>query len=114
MEMAHIFHVPENRIRVVAPDVGGGFGLKGNPFPRSEEHTSELQSLTNLVCRLLLEKKKKNKRHAALYQDHHRHIPDSRDQPTSSQTSRSQDLENMPIDPSTYRTRHCTSHARKG
>src|SRR5438046_3233928 len=29
--------------------------------PRSEEHTSELQSLTNLVCRLLLEKKKKIK-----------------------------------------------------
>src|SRR5437016_9588044 len=28
---------------------------------RSEEHTSELQSLTNLVCRLLLEKKKKKK-----------------------------------------------------
>src|SRR5258706_8312722 len=27
---------------------------------RSEEHTSELQSLTNLVCRLLLEKKKKD------------------------------------------------------
>src|SRR5258706_5686881 len=27
-------------------------------FGRSEEHTSELQSLTNLVCRLLLEKKK--------------------------------------------------------
>src|SRR5258706_8721214 len=27
---------------------------------RSEEHTSELQSLTNLVCRLLLEKKKSN------------------------------------------------------
>src|SRR5437016_8454699 len=32
---------------------------------RSEEHTSELQSLTNLVCRLLLEKKKnKQKLHA--------------------------------------------------
>src|SRR5437016_7170270 len=30
-------------------------------WPRSEEHTSELQSLTNLVCRLLLEKKKKYK-----------------------------------------------------
>src|SRR2546430_11010985 len=29
---------------------------------RSEEHTSELQSQSNLVCRLLLEKKKKNKR----------------------------------------------------
>src|SRR5438093_9246531 len=27
---------------------------------RSEEHTSELQSLTNLVCRLLLEKKKRS------------------------------------------------------
>jgi carbon-monoxide dehydrogenase large subunit len=33
MEMSHIFHVPENKIRVVAPDVGGGFGLKGGPFP---------------------------------------------------------------------------------
>ena len=30
---------------------------------RSEEHTSELQSLTNLVCRLLLEKKKKKQQH---------------------------------------------------
>src|SRR5258706_4151186 len=30
----------------------------GADQPRSEEHTSELQSLTNLVCRLLLEKKK--------------------------------------------------------
>src|SRR2546427_3533887 len=29
--------------------------------PRSEEHTSELQSQSNLVCRLLLEKKKKMK-----------------------------------------------------
>src|SRR3712207_8996632 len=29
-------------------------------FPRSEEHTSELQSRQYLVCRLLLEKKKKN------------------------------------------------------
>src|SRR2546426_5416806 len=30
-----------------------------NSFERSEEHTSELQSPCNLVCRLLLEKKKK-------------------------------------------------------
>src|SRR2546430_8300300 len=30
--------------------------------PRSEEHTSELQSQSNLVCRLLLEKKKKTKK----------------------------------------------------
>src|SRR5690606_41502141 len=32
----------------------------GRSTPRSEEHTSELQSRENLVCRLLLEKKKKN------------------------------------------------------
>src|SRR5437016_9884509 len=34
---------------------------------RSEEHTSELQSLTNLVCRLLLEKKKKKYIRSILY-----------------------------------------------
>src|SRR5438093_2313025 len=43
--------------------VGGEEGPTRGPSPgeatRSEEHTSELQSLTNLVCRLLLEKKKK-------------------------------------------------------
>src|SRR5438270_2493615 len=33
------------------------------PDDRSEEHTSELQSQSNLVCRLLLEKKKKKMRH---------------------------------------------------
>ncbi|MEJ0074182.1 MAG: xanthine dehydrogenase family protein molybdopterin-binding subunit [Alphaproteobacteria bacterium] len=33
MEMAHLFHVNENQVRVVAPDVGGGFGLKGGAFP---------------------------------------------------------------------------------
>src|SRR5262249_60548947 len=47
----------------------GQIGLRWFPFAqrvrfalitRSEEHTSELQSLTNLVCRLLLEKKKKH------------------------------------------------------
>src|SRR2546430_3784087 len=32
-----------------------------NRFERSEEHTSELQSQSNLVCRLLLEKKKTTK-----------------------------------------------------
>src|SRR5438046_4198304 len=35
------------------------FALDPATAVRSEEHTSELQSLTNLVCRLLLEKKKK-------------------------------------------------------
>src|SRR5260370_12643100 len=35
-------------------------GADRRVFVRSEEHTSELQSHLNLVCRLLLEKKKKN------------------------------------------------------
>src|SRR5438270_1863908 len=34
---------------------------------RSEEHTSELQSQSNLVCRLLLEKKKKKKKKMTIY-----------------------------------------------
>src|SRR5437870_7141306 len=34
----------------------------GNTMPRSEEHTSELQSRGHLVCRLLLEKKKRSLR----------------------------------------------------
>src|SRR2546430_6560342 len=34
-------------------------GRRRSCAPRSEEHTSELQSQSNLVCRLLLEKKKK-------------------------------------------------------
>src|SRR3712207_7192345 len=38
------------------PDVGGAPPRRG--VPRSEEHTSELQSRQYLVCRLLLEKKK--------------------------------------------------------
>src|SRR5438046_6923182 len=38
---------------------------------RSEEHTSELQSLTNLVCRLLLEKKKKKKHKTKISQNKH-------------------------------------------
>src|SRR5215213_11811656 len=42
---------------VGVPVIVGGAVLPG--AARSEEHTSELQSLTNLVCRLLLEKKNK-------------------------------------------------------
>src|SRR5215217_5876056 len=42
------------------PDPGPGCrGRDHHPGPRSEEHTSELQSRQYLVCRLLLEKKKK-------------------------------------------------------
>src|SRR2546425_7018359 len=39
-------------------DVGGNYGFRFHNKERSEEHTSELQSLAYLVCRLLLEKKK--------------------------------------------------------
>src|SRR2546422_1894183 len=49
------------RRRLVAfgcPHRPDGGGLH-RPVPRSEEHTSELQSRLHLVCRLLLEKKKK-------------------------------------------------------
>src|SRR3712207_7132514 len=38
--------------------IGGSTGGSFSFFPRSEEHTSELQSRQYLVCRLLLEKKK--------------------------------------------------------
>src|SRR5215475_16171380 len=45
---------------------GSGGGCRRDRWPgfrgRSEEHTSELQSRENLVCRLLLEKKKKNEK----------------------------------------------------
>src|SRR2546430_10273383 len=51
----------------------GGFNgrifLRGNLSPRSEEHTSELQSQSNLVCRLLLEKKKSRSYKRAPKQD---------------------------------------------
>src|SRR5438093_7065032 len=41
-----------------AQGLGGDAPLPADSEIRSEEHTSELQSLTNLVCRLLLEQKK--------------------------------------------------------
>src|SRR2546430_1018229 len=43
------------------PTCIASLGLKPSDGNRSEEHTSELQSQSNLVCRLLLEKKKNNK-----------------------------------------------------
>src|SRR5688572_31393468 len=50
---------PENKgLRETRSDLLRQVGLKA---ARSEEHTSELQSQSNLVCRLLLEKKKKSK-----------------------------------------------------
>src|SRR2546427_9529174 len=61
-------------LALIASEDGGksfanvGAGTHGDHHAvRSEEHTSELQSQSNLVCRLLLEKKKKTslKRHCA-------------------------------------------------
>src|SRR2546425_7081661 len=54
---------------VVGPDLVDDRAVADVPrADRSEEHTSELQSLAYLVCRLLLEKKKKNLRlHYAEY-----------------------------------------------
>src|SRR2546427_8698021 len=43
----------------VRPATGVAGARPGRRHGRSEEHTSELQSQSNLVCRLLLEKKKK-------------------------------------------------------
>src|SRR3989475_12989072 len=48
-------------LRRLPPERAHG-GRLYRAFERSEEHTSELQSQSNLVCRLLLEKKKKKKR----------------------------------------------------
>src|SRR5688572_31817632 len=45
------------------PEHRGVGRRRGLQAERSEEHTSELQSQSNLVCRLLLEKKKKKKKH---------------------------------------------------
>src|SRR5207249_9936351 len=47
----------------LAPYIAGAMGISGVPCTRSEEHTSELQSRFDLVCRLLLEKKKPSTSH---------------------------------------------------
>src|SRR5258708_40118408 len=58
----HVAHLPGHR---GGPDRGAGGCPRRRhraPSRRSEEHTSELQSPDHLVCRLLLEKKKKKKK----------------------------------------------------
>src|SRR5690348_17469962 len=51
LPVRHIKRNAEGVLRDILDNIGD---------PRSEEHTSELQSPVHLVCRLLLEKKKKN------------------------------------------------------
>src|SRR5256885_12682085 len=54
------------------PQIDQGHAFAQTRGGRSEEHTSELQSPCNLVCRLLLEKKKKHTRRQ--YQYHSAHL----------------------------------------
>src|SRR2546426_3597240 len=58
----------EERVIAALAHVEGTYGLAVmSTDERSEEHTSELQSPCNLVCRLLLEKKKKRKIQQTVY-----------------------------------------------
>src|SRR5690606_41662860 len=47
----------KGRTHLVSPQMAAAAAIAGHFVDRSEEHTSELQSRENLVCRLLLEKK---------------------------------------------------------
>src|SRR6266536_4884178 len=53
----------------------------GSACGRSEEHTSELQSRVELVCRLLLEKKKTNTKHTTLHKKTKSHPTKKKQQP---------------------------------
>src|SRR5260370_8682302 len=76
----------ERQIGFVTGD-GNPLDAWGNERVRSEEHTSELQSHLNLVCRLLLEKKKNTAKIPHLLSKpptHLGHSPHTRDLPTPS------------------------------
>src|SRR5437899_7590822 len=73
VELGELRTPPEGGRRQQSAEADVGLPVHGDPLAgqrpdlfdmalgcRSEEHTSELQSLRHLVCRLLLEKKKKN------------------------------------------------------
>src|SRR2546425_7122740 len=66
------FHSPRLRLALHASACGQG-RCPASVWTRSEEHTSELQSLAYLVCRLLLEKKK-----AEQHQGQHLEVDGSR------------------------------------
>src|SRR5260370_19985280 len=73
---------------------------------RSEEHTSELQSHLNLVCRLLLEKKKQNCRHVIRVAAADAELTTVRTPPTSRYCSRHQRVTAiLTIDPTSFAAR---------
>src|SRR5205085_4766601 len=53
-------HFGDDELILVFAALGQEVAARVDEITRSEEHTSELQSQSNLVCRLLLEKKKNN------------------------------------------------------
>src|SRR5256886_12685564 len=83
----------EQENRTLRQQIDERFGLEnilGESLARSEEHTSELQSQSNLVCRLLLEKKKKTGKRTS-----------NTPQPPSSRSA-------VPTSPTTPISRTCT------
>src|SRR2546426_6882426 len=58
LEDDHAVHPGPADLATLEDHAAGGRALEARDDVRSEEHTSELQSPCNLVCRLLLEKKK--------------------------------------------------------
>src|SRR6266540_6290683 len=62
--------------RIACDARGAGIEISCPTCQRSEEHTSELQSHHDLVCRLLLEKKKKNTKTPDLHQPRYQTAPD--------------------------------------
>src|SRR5260370_5678243 len=80
-----LFEIDEGTMPLVMPEIQPDVVVITNIFRdqldrygRSEEHTSELQSHLNLVCRLLLEKKKKKinlqKRHTSIRRELTKHL----------------------------------------
>src|SRR5438045_6517368 len=65
----HRICLPPDKARLRRRCAARARGFRHDALGRSEEHTSELQSLRHLVCRLLLEKKKQKRR-----KDKHIHI----------------------------------------
>src|SRR5947207_10251124 len=62
-----LFRSRDGVAQEAVPAMLGGLARHQRAVARSEEHTSELQSHSDLVCRLLLEKKKKNVNHTLSY-----------------------------------------------